>query len=121
MDKYNLGKVLGDGTFGSVTKVTNKKTGEILAIKKMKKKCYNWDEILKLSEIKSLIKLKHPNIVKIHEIIKENNELFFVFEYMKQNVYQLMKDREKSFKEFEIRNIIYQTLQGIIILMNKEN
>ena len=38
MEKYKLGPQLGDGTFGSVTKATNMQTGEIVAIKKMKKK-----------------------------------------------------------------------------------
>jgi serine/threonine protein kinase len=30
----------------------------------------------------SLRKLNHPNIVKLKEVIRENDELFFVFEYM---------------------------------------
>jgi serine/threonine protein kinase len=36
-----------------------------------------------------------------------------VFEYMEQNVYQLMKDLKKPLPEVIIRNIIYQTLQGL--------
>ncbi len=48
----------------------------------MKKKIYKWEECTKLQEIKALIKLSHPNIVQLLEIIKQNNELFFVFEYM---------------------------------------
>lgn len=42
MDKYNTIKVIGDGTYGSVLKAMNKKTGEIVAIKKMKKKIFRW-------------------------------------------------------------------------------
>lgn len=30
----------------------------------------------------SLQKLNHPNIIKLKEIVRENNELFFIFEYM---------------------------------------
>lgn len=29
-----------------------------------------------------LRKMNHPNIIKLKEVIKENNELFFIFEYM---------------------------------------
>ena len=47
MDKYKFGKVLGDGTFGSVTRAINKETGQTVAIKKMKKKCFKWDECVK--------------------------------------------------------------------------
>ena len=41
----------------------------------------------------SLRKLNHPNIVRLKEVIRENDQLFFVFEFMKENLYQLMKDR----------------------------
>lgn len=82
MEKYKIGKVLGDGTFGSVLKAVNTTNGEIVAIKKMKTKYYKWEDCIGLPEIKSLMKFRHPNIVKLHEIIKENNELHFVFEFM---------------------------------------
>ena len=70
MDKYKIGKVLGDGTFGSVYKAVDETTGQIVAIKKMKHKYTKWDECVSLPEIKSLLKLHHPNIVKLYEIIK---------------------------------------------------
>lgn len=41
----------------------------------------------------SLKKLNHANVVKLKEVIRENDQLYFVFEYMKENLYQLMKDR----------------------------
>ena len=41
----------------------------------------------------SLRKLNHANIVKLKEVIRENDQLFFVFEFMKENLYQMMKDR----------------------------
>ena len=53
----------------------------------MKKKCTNWEECVRLPEIKALIKLSHPNIVKLYEVLKQNNELMFVFEYMERNIY----------------------------------
>lgn len=56
MEKYNTIKQLGDGTFGSVLLATVKNTGEQVAIKKMKKKYYSWEECMSLREIKSLQK-----------------------------------------------------------------
>ena len=41
----------------------------------------------------SLQKLSHANLVKLREVIREDNVLYFVFEYMKENLYQLIKDR----------------------------
>ena len=113
MEKYKVIKVIGDGTYGSVMKAVNLITGEVVAIKKMKKKCYKWEACTDLKEIKSLIKLSHPNIVRLIEVIKEKNELQFVFEFLDANVYQVMKDRQKLFPETIIRNILYQTLQGL--------
>jgi len=113
MNKYKILKTLGDGTFGSVVKAINKKTRSIVAIKKMKKRYRKWENIINLPELKFLMKLHHPNIVDIIEIIKHRNELNIVFEYLKKNVYQLTKDRKRPFNDIEVRNIMFQTLQGL--------
>ncbi|XP_052776304.1 serine/threonine-protein kinase ICK-like [Mya arenaria] len=116
MNRYAVTKQLGDGTYGSVLLATCIETNEKCAIKKMKKKYYSWDECLNLREVKSLRKLNHANIVKLKEVIRENDQLFFVFEYMKENLYQMMKDRDKLFPESVIRNVIYQVLQGLAFM-----
>ena len=36
-----------------------------------------------------------------------------VFEYLRKNVYELTKNRKKPFNDVEVRNIMYQTLQGL--------
>lgn len=113
MNRYSIAKVLGDGTYGSVLRAQNKETGEWVAIKKLKKKYYNWQECVQLREVQSLRKLVHPNIVRLKEVIRENNELHMVFEYMEGNLYQMMKDRQKPMPESQIRNIMYQTFQSL--------
>lgn len=87
MERYKVIKTVGDGTYGSVVKAVNKTSGELVAIKKMKKKFYSWEECMALREIKSLRKLNHPNIVKLKEVIRANDDLYFVFEFLDQNVY----------------------------------
>lgn len=54
----------------------------------MKQKFYSWEECMALREIKSLRKLNHKNIVKLKEVIRVNDDLYFVFEYLDQNIYQ---------------------------------
>ncbi|CAJ0954585.1 unnamed protein product, partial [Ranitomeya imitator] len=66
--------------------------------------------------LQSLKKLNHANVIKLKEVIRENDQLYFVFEYMKENLYQLMKDRNKLFPESVIRNIMYQILQGLAFI-----
>lgn len=113
MERYRIIKEVGDGTFGSVWRAINKQSGEIVAIKKMKRKYYSWEECMNLREVKALRRMNHPNIVKLKEVIRENDILYFVFEYMEYNLYQLMKNRGKLFSEHEIRNWCFQIFQGL--------
>ncbi|XP_060920485.1 serine/threonine-protein kinase MAK isoform X8 [Labrus mixtus] len=113
MNRYTTLKQLGDGTYGSVLMGRSNESGELVAIKRMKRKFYSWEECMNLREVKSLKKLNHANVVKLKEVIRENDHLYFVFEYMKENLYQLMKDRTKLFPESVIRNISFQILQGL--------
>lgn len=113
MQRYRIIKAVGDGTYGSVLKAQHKKSGDIVAIKKMKKKFYSWEECVALREIRSLKKLNHPNIVKLREVIRQNDELYFVFEFLDKNIYQLTKDRSKFLPEVRIRNIMFQIFQGL--------
>ena len=83
----------------------------------MKQKYYNWEDAMKLREVQSLKKLSHNNVVKLKEVIRENDTLYFVFEYMKENLYQLMKERfenygDKTFPEHLIRKMMFQVYKG---------
>ncbi|KAK9411314.1 serine/threonine-protein kinase ICK [Crotalus adamanteus] len=116
MNRYTTIKQLGDGTYGSVLLGRSIESGELIAIKRMKRKFYSWEECMNLREVKSLKKLNHANVVKLKEVIRENDNLYFVFEYMKENLYQLMKERNKLFPESTVRNIMYQILQGLAFI-----
>jgi len=52
MNRYKVMKTLGDGTYGSVLSARNRQTGEIVAIKRMKRKFYSWEECMALREVK---------------------------------------------------------------------
>nr|XP_010940814.1 cyclin-dependent kinase F-4 isoform X2 [Elaeis guineensis] len=145
MERYKVIKEVGDGTFGSVWRAINKQTCEVVAIKKMKRKYYSWEECMNLREVKvilillpflslfwvalfsqmeylffqSLRRMNHPNIVKLKEVIRENDMLYFVFEYMECNLYQLMKDRGKSFSEAEVRNWCFQIFRALAYMHHR--
>lgn len=116
MNRYTSIRQLGDGTYGSVILGRSLESGELVAIKKMKRKFYSWDECMNLREVKSLKKLNHANVIKLKEVIRENDHLYFIFEYMKENLYQLMKDRTRLFPESAVRNIMFQILQGLAFI-----
>ncbi|XP_049328091.1 serine/threonine-protein kinase ICK isoform X2 [Astyanax mexicanus] len=116
MNRYSALRQLGDGTYGSVILSRCLESGELVAIKKMKRKFYSWEECMNLREVKSLKKLNHANVIKLKEVIREHDHLYFVFEYMKENLYQLMKDRTRLFPESAVRNIMFQILQGLAFI-----
>ena len=62
------------------------------------------------------MKLKHSNIVRLSEVCREGSKLYLVFEYMKENLYEMIKHRTKLFPEATVRNISYQILQGLAFM-----
>lgn len=99
MDKYEVLNQIGDGTFGSVAKAVSKKTGQLVAIKRMKQKFYTWEECVKLPEVDVVRRIhRHPNIVKLTEVIRENNQLYFVFEYMDGDLLGVIKKAKQAQK-----------------------
>ncbi|XP_078441776.1 cyclin-dependent kinase F-4-like [Wolffia australiana] len=113
MDSYRVVKEVGDGTFGCVWRAVNKFTGEVVAIKKMKKKYYSWEECMNLREVKSLRMMEHPNIVKLKEVIREHDILYLVFEFMEFDLYQVMKDQTQLFSESKIRSWCFQVFHAL--------
>ncbi|XP_071701033.1 serine/threonine-protein kinase MHK-like isoform X2 [Rutidosis leptorrhynchoides] len=120
MERYKSIEEIGDGTCGTVYKAINMETSEIVAVKKMKRKYYVWEECVNLREVKCLRKLNHSNIIKLKEIVRENNELFFIFEYMEHNLYHIMRERRRPFSEGEIRDLMTQLLQGLVHMHKNE-
>lgn len=96
MEKYQILKKLGSGSFGNVEMAEDKKTKEVVAIKQLKKKYGTWEECLQLSEVKALRKMNHPNIIKLKEVVRVINEAYFVFEYIEKDLYKLMTERKEQ-------------------------
>lgn len=57
MNRYITLNQLGDGTFGSVVLGQRVDTGEKVAIKRMKRKYYSWEEAMNLREVKVRLRL----------------------------------------------------------------
>jgi protein kinase len=87
MNRYKVLRVLGDGTYGEVIKAQNRQSGDLVAIKRMKKKFYNWDDCMNLAEVKALRKLRHPNLVKLKEVIREQDILYATLSFAPQPLF----------------------------------
>ena len=81
VDYMNI-KFLGEGTFAQVCKVRNKLTGQIRAMKIIKKSstCSQADDMEILNEINLLKTMDHPNILKIFEFYVSADSYFLVTE-----------------------------------------
>ncbi|CAM8876293.1 unnamed protein product [Rhodiola kirilowii] len=112
-------KGVGEGTFGSVWQALNVETGEIVAIKKMKKKYHYLGRMHGFTRSEVIAKMNHPNVMKLKEVVRENDMLYFVFEYMECNLYELIKDRRTLFSESEVRNWCYQVFQGLAYMHHR--
>ena len=73
----------------------NRTTQETVAIKKMKKKFESWDEAMGLREVKTLRRLNHANVVKLKEVIRVQNDVYLVFEYMSGTILDFMREYKR--------------------------
>lgn len=85
MQKYELGRLLGQGTFAKVYHARSLSSGESVAIKVIdKEKVKNnglMDQIKR--EIAVLRLVKHPHIVNLHEVMASKSKIYFAMEYVK--------------------------------------
>ena len=105
MGPYKLDSVLGRGGMGTVYEATNEETGEQLAVKVLAP-AYSADEHFRNrfeSEIDALLKLDHPNIVRLISYGQEDSNLYFAMELVRgKSLFQLQRDKEK----FDWREVI---------------
>ncbi|KAL7602299.1 hypothetical protein Lser_V15G26409 [Lactuca serriola] len=113
MEQYEILKEIGSGSYGVVWGAWDEHTDEVFAIKKLKMRCNSAKEYINLTEVKALRKMNHPNIIKLKEIIKEDDSLYLVLEYMECSLCERMTCRKKPFSEDEIRDLCFQIFQGL--------
>nr|GMD64315.1 CBL-interacting protein kinase 2-like [Ipomoea batatas]GMD67060.1 CBL-interacting protein kinase 2-like [Ipomoea batatas] len=85
MERYELGRFLGQGTFAKVYYARNLVTGESVAIKVIDK-----DKVLRVGlmdqikrEISVMRLVRHPNILHLYEVMATKTKIYFVLELAK--------------------------------------
>ncbi|CAN7015323.1 unnamed protein product [Brassica rapa subsp. trilocularis] len=83
--RYELGRLLGHGTFAKVYHARNVTTGKSVALKvvakeKVAKACM--EEQIK-REISVMKMVKHPNIVELHEVMASKTKIYFAMELVR--------------------------------------
>lgn len=85
MQRYELGRLLGQGTFAKVYYARNLKTGMSVAIKMIdKEKVFRVGLIDQIKREISVMRLvRHPNVVQLYEVMASKTKIYFVMEYAK--------------------------------------
>uniref|UniRef100_A0A0K0CSU1 cyclin-dependent kinase n=1 Tax=Angiostrongylus cantonensis TaxID=6313 RepID=A0A0K0CSU1_ANGCA len=109
-----------EGTFGVVYRAKNKRTDEIVALKRLKiEKEREGFPITALREINMLLKAgKHENIVNVREILIGSNadKIYLAMEFVEHDMKNLMDTMHKRGKRFspgEQKTLMRQLLSGL--------
>uniref|UniRef100_A0AAY4AT04 Serine/threonine-protein kinase DCLK2 n=1 Tax=Denticeps clupeoides TaxID=299321 RepID=A0AAY4AT04_9TELE len=83
LEKYKVGKVIGDGNFAVVKDCVERSTGREYALKIIDKaKCAGKEHLIE-NEVAVLRRVKHPNIIMLIEEVDTPTELYLVMELVK--------------------------------------
>ena len=107
--EYKQGIDIGEGGFGKVKTIIHKKTGQLRAMKLIKK-----SKEFNLDEIDNLMLLNHPNILKLFEYYYDEKEnIYIITEYIRgEELFNKIQEKGK-FSEEDTAVIIKSVLQAI--------
>lgn len=114
--KYELGKTLGEGTFGKVKRAVNTENGDIVAIKVLDK-----DKIQKQNmgaqvkkEISIMKLVHHTHVVKLIEVLASRSKIFIVLELVTGGELFDKIVSERRFDETTARFYFQQLVEGTL-------
>ncbi|KAK4568944.1 hypothetical protein RGQ29_004382 [Quercus rubra] len=114
-------KKINEGTYGVVYKAKDRKTGEIVALKKVKMGVEKGDgfPLSSLREINILMSFNHPSVVGVKEVVMDEDDfdsVFMVMEYMESDlkgVLEAMKVKKQLYCMSEVKCLMRQLLEGV--------
>uniref|UniRef100_A0A3B3IKZ6 Cyclin-dependent kinase 15 n=1 Tax=Oryzias latipes TaxID=8090 RepID=A0A3B3IKZ6_ORYLA len=110
---------LGEGAFASVYKGISRINGQLVALKEIR---MNTEEVVPFTAIReaSLLKrLKHANIVLLHDIVHTRETLTFVFEYVQTDLAQYMTQHPGGLHSHNVRIFMFQLLRGLCYIHSR--
>lgn len=122
-ESYQRIEKIGEGTYGVVYKAREKKSGRIVALKKIRLENENEGiPATTIREISLLKTLKHPTIIDLYDVIYHNNKLFLVFEYVDIDLRTYLDNHyhnEQLIPEKQIKKMCYQILTAVFVCHSK--
>ena len=97
-DFQNMEKI-GEGTYGVVYKALDRISQQYVALKKVRLDTEGEGvPSTALREISTLRELDHPNVLKILDVVQENDNLYMVFEHLDMDLKKHMEDFKSKAK-----------------------
>mmetsp|Transcript_35221 Transcript_35221/g.78392 ORF Transcript_35221/g.78392 Transcript_35221/m.78392 type:complete len:424 (-) Transcript_35221:704-1975(-) len=115
LKKYEIQQKLGKGAYGVVWKAVDRKTKEVVALKKIFDAFQNatdaqrtFREVMFLQDLNS-----HDNIIKLLNVLKAENDrdLYLIFEYMETDLHAVI--RANILEEVHKQYIMYQLFKAL--------
>lgn len=116
VDEFERLNKIDEGTYGVVYRAKDKKSGEIVALKKVKmEKEREGFPLTSLREINILLSFDHPSIVDVKEVVVGSSldSIFMVMEYMEHDLKALMETKKQPFSQSEVKCLMLQLLEGV--------
>ncbi|RCH88603.1 cyclin-dependent serine/threonine protein kinase [Rhizopus azygosporus] len=105
---------LGEGTYGIVYKAQNRETNEVVALKRIR--LDNEEEgvpCTAIREISLLKELKHPNILRLYDVLHTEKKLTLIFEYLDSDLKKFLDSYGGDIDVLTLKQLMYQLLKGI--------
>lgn len=119
VDEFKKLNRINEGTYGIVYRARDNKSGEMVALKKVKmEKEKDGFPMTALREINVLLSLQHPCIVNVKEVVVGSNldSIYMVMEYMEHDLKCFMETMKQRFSVSEVKSLILQLLEGVSYL-----
>merc|ERR1712226_1031626 len=105
-----------EGTYGVVYRARDKKTNEIVALKRLKmEREKEGFPITSLREINTLLISQHRNVVTVREIVVGSNmdKIYIVMDYVEHDMKSLMETMKEPFMIGEVKTLMIQLMRGV--------
>lgn len=113
-ERYQKLERIGEGTYGVVYKAKDKTTEAIIALKRIRLEAE--DEGIPstaIREISLLKELRHPNIVRLYDVVHTEKKLTLVFEYLDQDLKKYLDVCEGGLDPMIVKSFLFQLLTGV--------
>lgn len=116
VDEFECLNRIEEGTYGVVYRARDKKTNEVVALKRLKmEKEREGFPITSLREINTLMKAQHENIVTVREVVVgfDLDKIYLVMEYVEHDLKSLMEVMSGPFTVGQVKCLLIQLLRAV--------